>query len=520
MLKKLSLVVAVTLLLLAAARAEDSQPLGTPSAATAEQLIAQLDDPDFKVRSAASLQLNNLPGQAVEAVEAAIKQGSASAEAQLRLQAALKVLRPRARNERLDHEAHEWEARLWRAGYHTPGRAPAPYDKAVDDAINTFITDPSEINRLVRDPHRDAVVARFKTAFDQGCDDLYVQCLCLISYAGHLPLKDQVEGDHKIVQFMDSTADPCLKLAVFRKYIPLMGTARFRLLKQFPNIAEQAVANHNVSETGLYTLLADLNVLLYNQASLNTTDSVVKAYIASRPNRLEPLIVLGFHQYFAAYVARGDSNDVPPAALKAFHEGLAAAQATLEQAWKLDPQDGRAPTLMLDVIRGQDLPDGRRDAVELWYRRAMDACPDSYDACMVKFKLLQSGPREELLKFGRECLQTSNWRAGIPFILVEMHRRIDQWDRKGRTYFSDPEVWKDIQDVYEGCLLNFPNDVVHRNQYLLLAIQARQYDVAQHQVDTLGDKADWWFNRRGSFGDAHRLREEKARAATRPTPNK
>src|SRR3954469_25120451 len=83
------------------------QAPGTPAASTAEKLVSQLDDPDYKVRTAADLQLNNLPGSAVAVVEAALKEGTATAESQVRLESALRILRPRAREELRNRQASE-----------------------------------------------------------------------------------------------------------------------------------------------------------------------------------------------------------------------------------------------------------------------------------------------------------------------------------------------------------------------------------------------------------------------------
>jgi len=100
-------------------------PLRTPAAT----LIAQLDDPDYKVRNAAGLQLNNLSGDALPVVEAAVEDAVLSAESQIRLRAALKILRPRAAKERRDREFDAWELKQLGDAYRASGQTKPAYDE-------------------------------------------------------------------------------------------------------------------------------------------------------------------------------------------------------------------------------------------------------------------------------------------------------------------------------------------------------------------------------------------------------
>jgi hypothetical protein len=85
-----------------------------------------------------------------------------------------------------------------------------------------------------------------------------------------------------------------------------------------------------------------------------------------------------------------------------------------------------------------------------------------------------------------------------------------------------------VEDVYEGCFLNYPNDVAHRNHYVYLALVTRHYATATRQIEILGDKSEWRFTPADhSRGDGQNRRENPGRptvtrapASTRPAASR
>jgi hypothetical protein len=61
------------------------------------------------------------------------------------------------------------------------------------------------------EPDRDKVAAMLKLVLDQGCDDLYVQCLYWAARGNRAPLKDAVKGQRQFIEFMDGPYDAGLK---------------------------------------------------------------------------------------------------------------------------------------------------------------------------------------------------------------------------------------------------------------------------------------------------------------------
>jgi hypothetical protein len=192
------------------------------------------------------------------------------------------------------------------------------------------------------------------------------------------------------------------------------------------------------------------------------------------------LLVKGAFYINYAWEARGRgwAKDVTPAGWEGMRQRLAVAAVALEEAWRLDPNNALVATQMLSVELGQNQG---RERFDLWFRRAMLADGDNFDACAKKLYCLLPqwhGSREEALAFGQQCLATGNWKGQLPQILVQAHLQLtgdSTWTAAERAvYFRQPEVWRDCQSVWGGCLKQHPDSVVMQNHYLLWALECGQ----------------------------------------------
>jgi hypothetical protein len=119
-----------------------------------------------------------------------------------------------------------------------------------------------------------------------------------------------------------------------------------------------------------------------------------------------------------------------------------------------------------------------------------------------------------MLAFGRECLQTGNWKARLPFILVEAHENLSQYNRDNpAAYFTQPQVWPDIKSVFEPYLKQYPSAAYDRSRYALFACRCGQWDEAHRQFTQLGKDAD--VRPFGNPGTLEQLRREAAAKAKR-----
>ncbi len=165
------------------------------------------------------------------------------------------------------------------------------------------------------------------------------------------------------------------------------------------------------------------------------------------------------------------------------------AKASLEEAWRLDPKSPRAATLMLTLALGEGMD---REEMELWFRRAMQADPNNLDACHRKLYYLEPqwhGSAADMLQFARTCYQAGNWEGRLPFILVDTHHQLAEYEPDLKNYYkSSKDAWNDIRSVYEEFLTRYPDARTFRTSYARYACLCQQWKVAKAQFKILGNK--------------------------------
>ena len=182
----------------------------------------------------------------------------------------------------------------------------------------------------------------------------------------------------------------------------------------------------------------------------------------------------------------------------------------LNAAWEKDADDPTAPTLMIVIADRKQYPS---TIMEQWFSRAMKANPSNLDACRNKlFYLEHHDDDEALLAFGQECLATQNWQARLPFVLPEVHYYLAKWRLDGprNDHLSDEAAWQDVQNVNEEYLRRYPGMVRQRNVYASMAAHSGHWQIAQTQLQILGNDVDYdCFNGKAEF-DYLRRKMEKA----------
>jgi hypothetical protein len=185
------------------------------------------------------------------------------------------------------------------------------------------------------------------------------------------------------------------------------------------------------------------------------------------------------------------SREVKEEDWKLFGERLQTAAKVLEKAWTNDPADPRIAIEMMKVELGQHQG---RERLERWFRRAVNADPDSYEACKAKMLYLEPkwyGSAAEVLEFGRQCLATRNWQSRIPFILLCAHEELaTHQGEKPQQYWSRSSFWDDMQALYGACLAANPDSIFDRSGYALQAYRAEKWKLANELFEELGDSPD------------------------------
>jgi hypothetical protein len=338
-----------------------------------------------------------------------------------------------------------------------------------------------------------------------GCDDP------LVRFAAGRVLNVGYPHDQVAQQMAKSSYHPALRCLAFVRAARWTGNAeplRQAALKLLPEVGADREVPVGITldicdqlEDSYFSVLKDRKAAF---------DKVEPVLAKARP---ESSILYTYRGSFLtryAWDARGGgyANSVTDEGWRGFAQRLALAQTALEKAWQLDSTNADAPRLMLTVELGQG--EGRQ-RMELWFRRAMTADPDNFDACKAKLYYLEPkwhGSPEEMVEFGRECLRGGNWKARLPLILAEAHEAISVYNRANPdAYFARPGVWEDIRSAYEPYLKAYPKATYDRSKFTMLACQCGQWEAARQQFDVLGAEVQ-----ASAFGGRYEeFRQEAAR---------
>jgi hypothetical protein len=494
--------------------------------AAIEKLIGELEAGDFQVRRAAQLRLNSLGGDALSVVEGALADAAMGPEAQNRLRAALPFLKARARREGPERARLAWKFGQIRSAYDVGPDTSPRWDKEAREAIDLFTKLPG--NSASGSKARTEAIAAFAKAAQLGCEDP----LFLTMY--HLTVGEQFgrdEGpvgdsfDHVIRKVQRAKYPPIVKVWAAQRYTRAVRTLNHDVWQQAILDFGMAAKEPGLPPTELSATANQMFDAIDTVGSFDVPakDMLYKAYKAAAPGTHGALLVEGrvmLDMAWKNYARSGWGRNVPAANWNGFSDYLAKAAEALEAAWKLDPTDARPAALLITCQLGDK--GGQRAGVETWFARAVEADPDCVDAYGRKMYTLNpwwyGDGFKDVISFGRECLATENWRAGVPMMLVAAHRAASEKSEDAKAYYARPDVWADLSAVYEGQLVNFPDDALRRSELANAAAQSGRWDVVRAQFEILGDRAV-----PGVFGGKATMDYTKRKAArlggatTRPT---
>ena len=228
------------------------------------------------------------------------------------------------------------------------------------------------------------------------------------------------------------------------------------------------------------------------------------------PQEARALTLCGQANVRLAWNRRGSgyADSVTDQGWKEFARYLAEAERLLERSWATDPAISDTAVAMMGVELGQ----GRgRDRMELWFRRAMTVDPACYDAAYSKAWYLQPkwhGSAEEAISFGRECVESKEWKGRVPLMLWEAHRMLANDKASGLkdAHWTHTGVWEDVRDSFERFFELNPDAIGWRHDYALYAFKCGQFDKFLDLLPTMG-----WVNH-PYFGGEKRFAEMVADA--------
>jgi hypothetical protein len=398
----------------------------------------------------------------------------------------------------------DWLKQTCRDAYDRCGRKDPRWDAAAHEALAAFEAFHSRAPALGDEEWPACTAAR--RAVEAGCDDPLIQHLLftLSSEFQDAPRPDLDRLSRESVAGMERSPYPAVRrlevlkararyLAAGRQQAPERAGEVRRLLdaccallpevvRDGPPAARERAGDPCVSLLDVYRALDNDRQPGYRKLA----DALEKG---GAPEAFR-LWVEGTFDAEYAWDARGNgfANTVTEEGWRGFRERLGQARAALERAWQLDPSNARVAAEMITVCMGQ----GRdREEMETWFRRAMEADPDCYTACDNKLRYLQPkwhGSVEEALAFARECAGTGDYGARLPFLLPEAHLSLAGQHANADAYFTGPEVWPDVQAVYEPYLKRHPDSKCERTYFARWGFWCQHYLEAKRQFDLLGDQ--------------------------------
>jgi hypothetical protein len=179
----------------------------------------------------------------------------------------------------------------------------------------------------------------------------------------------------------------------------------------------------------------------------------------------------------------GWADSVAEKGWKGFEENLETAEKILVKGWDADPTEIDIAIAMITVCMGRG---HERPKMEQWFGRAMKLNPKSYDAVSAKEYYLEPkwlGSEQQVLEFGRECVENMEWGGHVPLILRDIHDKLQKYHKINEVeYYARDYVWRDVQSSYERFFAINPDGVAHRHNYAADAYRSAKYSIFLEQL--------------------------------------
>ncbi len=217
----------------------------------------------------------------------------------------------------------------------------------------------------------------------------------------------------------------------------------------------------------------------------------LKAWLTQQNSSHFANACLGIIYVDYAWYARGSgfATTITEQGSRLFEERLLTAKDYLEKAYSLDQSDPNVPAKLITVATGLGL---ERKEMERQFQRAILADPTNHQAYFAKLQYLMPkwlGSKEEMFLFARESAKKAPPDTRISGVLLTAHWEMHFRSGENRSYFRDPNIWKEMKEVYQTLTKSFPEAKTTHNWFARTAYLAGDYKVAQEELKIIGD--DW-----------------------------
>jgi hypothetical protein len=418
-----------------------------------------------------------------------------------------------ARMEKRRRERLEWNRRTIGGAYEKVGKKDPKWDKPAREAMDLAARmfglqlDPSITMAELHLPAKAAVAA--------GCDDpLLVYLYSRSAYGKDYPGPEETIRRVKAAgKALSASRYPAIRRAIA---LQLAGTHGLDGKNPSDAAKKEAEADFDASLALLpASIKDDEHTEFWEDRWLDTINDLVRGYralgmaplaaykrvddeLAKVPEFKVPrLQYRGKFWLHYGWEARTQAfaPSVPEGGFESLEQRLAVAKKACEEAWMLRPDDARTAQTLLAIDKSIG---GDRATMELWFDRAMKADGDDREACWSKLDWLDpkwygDDQGREMLAFGRQCRDTKNWRPGISLLVADAHWRIACKPGEDQNkYLALPEVWADIQSVYDEYFKHHPVDDVARSKFATFCYLSAHYREAEVQYVALEGRLTQW----------------------------
>ena len=427
-------------------------------------------------------------------------------------------------------DLRKWNEATLKQDYERNGRKNSKWDEAAGEALTEYARVRSSYSSE-QDEQLEYIGEMAADAVRAGCDDPmvgYLYCRFASKFA-RLPLPElQNEFRHMAASLEGSGYAPIRKFyADLRASNVLWENHDTNLWSEVHNLRLAAInrLSEALRDKNLPIEEASQSCQFLLESTTSSQYQLTNAYNAisvplfkNWPRAAVSYLVKGKFYYEWAWKGRGGgyADKVTPERWKLFFSRLAEADKALNRAWRLDPQNDQIPTLMISVVEGRQRD---RAEMETWFNRAMNLNTNNYQACLKKLHYLYPqwyGSREDMLEFGRQCVESTRWGGDVPLILVDAHlqcaRRLPRSEQAG--YWGRSDVWPDIRAAYEKFFQLNPAAEHTRNYYAWYAQACEQWPVFNEQIAALKEVDFAVFGGKEEFDKM----TARARAAANPSP--
>ena len=402
-----------------------------------------------------------------------------------------------------DRSRLKWSLSTTVEVYKKAGHTNPEWDEPAEAALTEF----ARVGALASDEDALSVLSNNCTiAISAGCDDPMIQYLHLRFPTDDISKAKLTEAYGRLAPEMEGSAYPKI-----RKFYVWLRTHRVvtQAYGYGTNVPQQflQLGAWSRAESDLMDALSDRT--MPPEAAYDACHELLEIWDSSAEHyaslyhacekklpwswKNEPMILLlkGEANIHFAWDARGNgtSDTVSKKSWKIFEDDLEVAEKSLTRAWEINPTKPRIAHEMMRVELGQGQG---RERMEMWFKRAMQANSNYYDACAMKLIYLEPkwyGSPKDALEFGRECASNPNWGGHIPLILMDAHMALRSTltdDAEKANYWKRPEVWEDLKLAFDRFFELNPEETSWYHNYAWYAWQAGQWAEFNATIPKLG----------------------------------